>query len=138
LVFAKELLMRRPEAGFTLIELLIVVLIIGIVASIVIPKFGSGRERAYLATMKGDLRNLAVSQEAYFYDNSGYYDGPLPKAEFTHDPSPGVTLTLQDVTPGGWAATATHIGLLKKCTIYLGVPPPLAPDTSQGEPKCEL
>jgi prepilin-type N-terminal cleavage/methylation domain-containing protein len=130
--------MRRPETGFTLIELLIVVLIIGILASIAVPKFANGRERAYMATMKGDLRNLAVSQEAYFYDNALYYDGALPNPDFTHDPSPGVTLILQDVTPGGWAAVATHIALAKKCTIYLGVAPPLPPATDSGEPMCEL
>ena len=130
--------MRRPEAGFTLIELLIVVLIIGIVASIAVPKFSNGRERAYLATMKGDLRNLAVSQEAYFYDNALYYDGPLPNADFLHDPSPGVSLTSQDITPGGWAATANHIAIAKKCTIFLGVAPALPPATESGEPKCEL
>ena len=45
----------RKQAGFTLIELLIVVVIIGILASIAIPKFGSTKERAYLAKMKSDL-----------------------------------------------------------------------------------
>lgn len=130
--------MRRPEAGFTLIELLIVVLILGIVASIAVPKFANGRERAYLATMKGDLRNLAVSQEAYFYDNALYYNGPLPNPEFIHDPSPGVTLTTQGVTPGGWAATARHVATAKKCTIFLGVAPPLPPATESGEPACEM
>ena len=39
----------RDRDSFTLIELLIVVVIIGIPASIAIPKFSSTREKAYFA-----------------------------------------------------------------------------------------
>ncbi|MCH1571391.1 MAG: prepilin-type N-terminal cleavage/methylation domain-containing protein, partial [Longimicrobiales bacterium] len=59
----------RPNDGFTLIELLIVVVIIGILAAIAIPKFSATRERAFVASMKSDLRNLASLQELY-YDQS--------------------------------------------------------------------
>ena len=47
--------MVRNKKGFTLIELLIVVVIIGILAAIAIPKFANTKEKAYLASMKSDL-----------------------------------------------------------------------------------
>src|SRR5436305_8931785 len=58
--------------GFTLIELLIVVVIIGILAAIAIPKFSSTKEKAYVAAMKSDLKNLVNTEEG-FYADSGYY-----------------------------------------------------------------
>ncbi|MGH7658049.1 MAG: type II secretion system protein, partial [Gemmatimonadales bacterium] len=58
--------------GFTLIELLIVVVIIGILAAIAIPKFSNSKYKAVLASMKTDLRNLATAQEGYYFDFSTY------------------------------------------------------------------
>src|SRR3970282_926604 len=64
----------RPEGnavksrGFTLIELLI----IGILAALAIPKFANTKQKAYVAQMKSDLKNLATAEEAYFYDSTAY------------------------------------------------------------------
>src|SRR5437763_17145768 len=58
--------------GFTLIELLIVVVIIGIVAAIAIPKFANTKAKAYIASMKSDIRNLVTAEEAYFADSVKY------------------------------------------------------------------
>lgn len=58
--------------GFTLIELLLVVVIIGIVAAFVLPKFGDVKEKTYVSAMKNDLRNLASAQEVYFSDWNHY------------------------------------------------------------------
>ena len=44
--------MRYDSKGFTLIELLIVVVIIGILVTIVVPKFANGKERAIVASMR--------------------------------------------------------------------------------------
>jgi len=45
--------------GFTLIEMLMVVVIIGILVTIMIPRFANTKEKALVTTMKSDLRNLA-------------------------------------------------------------------------------
>ncbi len=58
--------------GFTLIELLIVVVIIGILAAIAIPKFAATKDKAKLASVKTDVRNLMTAQEAYFSDYATY------------------------------------------------------------------
>jgi prepilin-type N-terminal cleavage/methylation domain-containing protein len=123
--------------GFTLIELLIVVVIIGILASIAIPKFSATKEKAYISKLKSDLRNLATAQEAYYYDNQSYYSGPVPNAAvLAFDPSAGVTIAISGVTAIGWGATATHVSAPgRTCAIYFG-PAPLAPATVEGEVAC--
>ncbi len=91
--------------GFTLIELLIVVVIIGILAAIAIPKFSSTREQAYVATMKADLRNLATTMEGVAAQNGGVYTAPGT----AYESSKGVTVTTTIATGGaGWSATAKH------------------------------
>jgi len=110
--------MKRTEQGFTLIELLIVVVIIGILASIAIPKFQSVRQKAYVAAMKSDLKNLATQQEVYY--NTAYsFASTMTAVQSTS--SDGVTITINEATGTGCAATATHAALSSaQCGIYHG------------------
>ena len=104
--------------GFTLIELLIVVVIIGILASVAIPKFTATREKAFLSSMKADLKNLATAQE--MYHNSVFSYGNTV-AIVGGSVSDGVTITINEATGSGWAATASHAGLpAEHCGMYQG------------------
>jgi len=110
----------QRQKGFTLIELLIVVVIIGILAAIAIPKFANTKDKAYVAAMKSDLRNLATYEEQYAADNQGaYFSGTAtstsPVQGFT--PSQNVTITATVVAgpPPSWTATATHSQSAKTC-----------------------
>jgi prepilin-type N-terminal cleavage/methylation domain-containing protein len=108
----------KTVRGFTLIELLIVVVIIGILASIAIPKFSSTREKAYLAAMKTDLKNLATQQDIYY---DGSYRFATQIADAGHSQSEGVNILINEATGTGWAASATHLGLPgESCGIYHG------------------
>lgn len=128
--------MRRDNRGFTLIELLIVVVIIGILASIGITNFGNSKERARVAAMKSDLRNLVSAQEAFFSNGQTYYAGVVPNAAMPYDASEGVTVTLSTVTASGWAAQATNPTTPKTCAIFVGTGTPIAPATVEGRVAC--
>ncbi len=126
----------RSQAGFTLIELLIVVVILGILTAIAIPKFSSSKEQAYVSQMRSDLRNMATAQTAWEADNGTFYNGPVPAAGLVYSPGPSVTVTISNVTPTGWAATATHTGTTRTCAIYQGTGGPLGPATVDGRVAC--
>ena len=63
---------RRAEAGFTLIELLLVVVIIGILAAIVVPKLTGRSEDARISAAKSDLANMRTALSMYEVDNGKY------------------------------------------------------------------
>lgn len=132
------------RTGFTLIELLIVVVIIGILAAIAVPKFASTKERAYLAAMKSDLRNGATAQEGYFADNQAYLSGSASNLNGVASPlvdlggfvpSSGVTITFTATAGTGWSAVTSHSATPKTCAIFMGVGA-VAPATVDGEPRC--
>ena len=118
--------------GFTLIELLIVVVIIGILASIAIPKFANTKEKAYLTSMKSDLRNLVTAEEGYFADSIKYTTN-LGAAYNTSTGVAGPTIVL---TGDGWTAWVSHSTTTKTCAIYVGSTA-LPPAAKEGEPKCQ-
>ena len=120
--------------GFTLIELLIVVVIVGILAAFAIPKFANTKQKAYVAQMKSDLKNLATAEEAYFYDST-FYTSSLPALN-NFRPSTGVTLTVLQATPSGWAARATHAQTTRECVLFQGNATPVAPATVEGKITC--
>ena len=118
--------MSSNKKGFTLIELLIVVVIIGILAAIAIPKFANTKDKAYVAAMKSDLRNLATYEEQYAADNNGAYfagtaTSPASMQGFT--PSQNVTVTAVLVpavvgppsSPASWSASTSHSLSTKTC-----------------------
>ncbi len=128
----------RDNKGFTLIELLIVVVIIGILAAIAIPKFSATREKAYFAAMKSDLKNLASQQEIYYSDTYSYTNNTTSLGFVS---SEGVNVTITAGTDG-WSASNTHSALAttEGCAIYYGnaVAPSGAPatPTAAGELAC--
>jgi prepilin-type N-terminal cleavage/methylation domain-containing protein len=126
---------RRDRRGFTLIELLIVIVIIGIMAMIALPKFRETRGKAFASTMRSDLKNIASLQEEYYYDNETY-EANLGALGFAG--TNGVVLTVVQADPAGWSATATHPAASPLlCSVFYGAAAPIPPATVEGQIFCQ-
>ena len=129
-----SMIYHKRNSGFTLIELLIVVVIIGILAAIAIPKFAITKGKAYAASMRSDLHNLAIAQESYLYDHSTY---STSLGAMNVNPSTGVTITIGVANGQGWNAQAEHFMANPiRCYIYVGNAP-LPPANTDGVVVCQ-
>ena len=128
--------MRTPRKGFTLIELLIVVVIIGILAAIAIPKFSTTKSKAYKTSMISDLHQLVTAEEAYFADSSKYADLSTLGTKFAS--SQGVNAPTITTGAGYWSATVTHSQLAgTTCGVAMNTTTPVVAGTSDGIPICQ-
>jgi type IV pilus assembly protein PilE len=66
-------MMRRKLQGFTLIELMIVVVIIGLLASVAIPSYQNTIQQARRAEAKSALHQLMLSQELFYTEQQRYF-----------------------------------------------------------------
>src|ERR1700733_2221862 len=62
----------RRTAGFTLIEVMVVVVILGILAAIIVPKIMSRPEQARIVKVKQDLLAIQSALDLYKLDNGTY------------------------------------------------------------------
>lgn len=111
-----------------------VVVIIGLLASVLVPRFANSRERAFVAAMKSDLRNLASAEEEYYYDQQTYTATAGNLAGYR--PSTGVTITIGQAHQGGWSATASHSNSPRQCFLFVGNATPVGNATVEGQVTC--
>jgi prepilin-type N-terminal cleavage/methylation domain-containing protein len=120
------------KKGFTLIELLIVVVIIGILAAIAIPRFGATRERAFISAMQSDLRQVMNAQELFYQTNDFEYatgiadalaDTPTEIEGLEFTPSTGVRVEVTATDEAvDYRAVATHQNAPGiTCEVYVGL-----------------
>jgi prepilin-type N-terminal cleavage/methylation domain-containing protein len=127
----------RPRQGFTLIELLIVVVIIGILAAIAIPKFANTKSKAYVTAMKSDLRNLVTAEEAFFSDSTYYTTASNLVTRKGFKNSSGVGVPTAVTGAGYWSATVTHSQIAgATCAIGVNTTNPIITTAGDGEPSC--
>ena len=86
----------NKDEGFTLIELMVVVMIIAVLIAIAIPSFLGFRKSAQDRSAQSELRNVLLSEKAFWLDNGAYTQTAAditafePNANMNADPAIGV------------------------------------------------
>ena len=96
----------RSSAGFTLLELLVIMLLIGILATIAIASYPQMRVKAANAAAKSDLKNAATFQEDFYSTNETYADQTELDSGF--GATENVTVTVISADEGGYELSANH------------------------------
>ena len=100
--------MKKNDEGFTLIELLIVIVILGILATVVVFAVGGITDRGQVSACKADRATIEVAVEAYRAQYTGYPSagGNAGEQQLVTAGLMRSTSALYDVTAGTGGVTA--------------------------------
>jgi len=121
--------MAEHKKGFTLIEILMVLVVLGTLAAVAVPRYSASKNKAIAAVMMADLRSAALYEEQYAAENHGqYFSGSatpeVPLNGFRTSPDVTVTLTAFNILGSqlaGWTAVAHHPQSSESCEMRVGL-----------------
>jgi general secretion pathway protein G len=103
---------RKGPSAFTLVELMIVVIIIGIMATIVIPQFTGATKSAREATLRDDMRFLRTQVQVFRAQHRdippGYPGGSMGSTPTQQDFADQMLLYTSELCETATSADATH------------------------------
>ena len=127
--------MTSRRTGFTLIEMLIVVVVIGVLAAIAIPKFAATKDKAKVASLKTDVRNSETAEETYFSNYAAYGTFAQLQAASNFSLSTGNTMAITAAT-NGYTVAANNGSIssaITSCKVQIGAG---ASSTVDGQITC--
>jgi general secretion pathway protein G len=92
--------LRRTESGFTLIELMVVILIIGLLATIVVQNLKGATDKAKRIKAEADISAFKTALDRYYLDNGSYPSSDQGLAALVSAPTNGKVPA--DYPPGGY------------------------------------
>ena len=121
--FAAPRFRRTSRGGFTLIEILIVVIILGVLASIIVPQFSSASTMARETTLKEDLRYLRTQIGAFKIQHRDVPPG-FAGGDLTVDPDETTFLDQMTRYSDEFCNTSTTSSSVYRVGPYLTKMPP--------------
>ena len=103
---------NRKARGFSLIEIMMVVMILGMLLAVAIPKFLNARQGSNARTCQSNLKNILSAKERWAMDNNEGADAVPLMANLVKD-----YLKLDPVCPGGGDYIVDRMNRLPTCTV---------------------
>lgn len=92
--------LRQSQSGFTLIELMVVILIIGLLATIVVQNLKGATDKAKRIKAQADISALKTALDRYYLDNGSYPSSDQGLPALISAPQNGKVPA--DYPPGGY------------------------------------
>lgn len=105
--------------GFTFVEILVAMLVFSALTAVAVPRYRGYKLKAYLTTMRTDLGQIRIAQEAHWADNK-VYTSVLPDLDWRQTSDVTMSVTVTDPA-AGYTAIATHaMAPGMQCATYVG------------------
>lgn len=121
---------RNRARGFTLIEIAIVVMIVGILATIAYPSYQDQMRKSRRSDAKNALMDAVNRQEQYVLDHNGYTDD-MTDLGYSADPSPS-----EEGYYSIAAETDDCVAAGVRCRTYTLTATPVAAKPQAADEKC--
>ena len=119
--------------GFTIIEMLMVMVVIGILATLAFARLQNTKDKATIASMTSDLRAVTEEQEAFYFDHRFY--SPTTDS-LNPNYTVGNTITIHEATASGWSGSVANPKVTKQCYVVVGNAVPVGSATNDGAISC--
>lgn len=119
--------------GFTFIEVLVVMIVLGVLATLAFARLQSSKEKGTIASMTSDLRAVAEEQEAYYFQHRLY--APVTDS-LNPNYSPGNVVVITEATAAGWSGNVSNPTTPKRCYIVVGNAAPVGSAVNDGVISC--
>jgi type IV pilus assembly protein PilA len=109
----------RSRRGFTFVEILVAMLVFSALTAISIPRYRGYKLKAYLTTLRTDVGQIRIAEEAYWAEHQSY---TTVLTELDWKQNSEVTMTVTAANPiKGFTAIATHsLAPGMQCATYVG------------------
>jgi prepilin-type N-terminal cleavage/methylation domain-containing protein len=110
---------HNRQKGFTLIELMIVVVIIGILAALAIPRFMQATTKSKQSEAKGLLKQIYTMERTYRQENNDYGDNGASIAGLTGGTFPDIGVEVMQTAVYTYAIVASPLAFTATATANL-------------------
>ncbi len=119
--------------GFTIIEMLVVMVVLGILATLAFARLQNTKEKAIIASLSADLHGVVEEQEGFYFTHR-YYSATTDSLNPNY--TTGNVVSILEATGSGWSGSVTNPKVTRVCYVVVGNAAPVGTAQPDGGISC--